>query len=79
MKKKAQEVVNMYFRVLNLHKTDWNSKPDDEYTLHNKANIRLMYAARFDTIQDLGLMSNEECVECKNKMHEIIYGEDREG
>lgn len=65
MTKKAETLVNMYYKVLELHQSD---------SITNKANIRMMYNSKFSCMSDLKLLTHEEYVECLKKTKEILEG-----
>jgi len=65
MTKKAETLVNMYYKVLELHQSD---------SITNKANIRMMYKAKFSCMSDLQLLTHKEYVECLWKTDEILEG-----
>lgn len=65
MTQKAETLVNMYYKLLELHQSDSTT---------NKANIRMMYNAKFSCMSDLQLLTHEEYVECLKKTNEILEG-----
>lgn len=65
MTKKTETLVNMYYKVLELHQSD---------SITNKANIRMMYNAKFSCMSDLQLLTHQEYVECLKKTYEILEG-----
>lgn len=65
MTKKTETLVNMYYNVLELHQSDSTT---------NKANIRMMYNAKFSCMSDLKLLTRKEYVECLKKTNEILEG-----
>lgn len=65
MTKKTETLVNMYYKVLELHQSD---------SATNKANIRMMYNAKFSCMSDLQLLTHQEYVECLKKTYEILEG-----
>jgi hypothetical protein len=65
MTQKAKILVNMYYKVLELHQSD---------STNNKANIRMMYNAKFSCMSDLQLLTHEEYVECLIRTSEILEG-----
>lgn len=65
MTKKTETLVNMYYKVLELHQSDSTT---------NKANIRMMYNAKFSCMSDLQLLTHEEYVECLRRTNEILEG-----
>lgn len=65
MTKKTETLVNMYYKVLELHQSDSTT---------NKANIRMMYNAKFSCMSDLQLLTHKEYLECLWKTNEILEG-----
>ncbi|EBW2203111.1 hypothetical protein DAT71_24470 [Salmonella enterica subsp. enterica serovar Enteritidis] len=65
MTKEAETLVNMYYKVLELHQSD---------SIIIKANIRMMYKAKFSCMWDLELLTDKEYLECLWKTDKILEG-----
>ena len=65
MTKKAETLVNMYYKVLELHQSDSTT---------NKANIRIMDNAKFSCMSDLQLLTHKEYVEYLKRTNEMLEG-----
>lgn len=65
MTKKVETLVNMYYKVLELYQSD---------SITDKANIRMMYQAKFSCMSDLHLLTYKEYLECLCQTDVILEG-----